>query len=113
MYAVAVGYDVVNLHLAAGSTPLLLFLPKEACHMDSVLLLKTLAEGGHSTSLMKLQFCSLKVTYLGHVLSEGQRMFAPERLILLNNINYCRHWICDYAAMDSVMRAATLQEAPL
>uniref|UniRef100_A0A8C6UGW6 Reverse transcriptase/retrotransposon-derived protein RNase H-like domain-containing protein n=1 Tax=Neogobius melanostomus TaxID=47308 RepID=A0A8C6UGW6_9GOBI len=26
--------------------------------------------------------------------------------------NYCRHWLFDYAAMDSVLRTATLQTAP-
>ena len=71
--------------------------------MDSVLLLKKLSERGHSTSLLKLQYCSLKVTYLDHVLSEGQRMLSPERLTLLNSIELlssldlclCCYGLCD------------------
>ena len=33
-------------------------------------------------------------------------------LSFLGLANYCRHWIFEYAALDSVLRAATLQSAP-
>ncbi|XP_027139064.1 uncharacterized protein LOC113746658 [Larimichthys crocea] len=135
VYAAAVKRDLDGLHLPGGSTllqyadDLLIASPsKEACHIDSILLLQRLAECGHRASLAKLQFCRPEVTYLGHVLKDGQRLLSPERVKLLVNMpppatkkqmlsflgmaNYCRHWIFEYATMDSVLRAATLQSAP-
>ena len=35
-----------------------------------------------------------------------------EMLSFLGMTKYCRHWIYDYAAMDSVLRVAKLQDAP-
>ena len=135
VYAAAVKRDLDDLSLPGGSTllqyadDLLIASPsEEACRTDSVLLLQRLAECGHRASLAKLQFCRPEVTYLGHVLKNGQRLLSPERVKLLSNMpppvtkkemlsflgmaNYCRHWIYEYAAMDSVLRVATLQSAP-
>lgn len=135
VYASAVKRDLENLHLPGGSTllqyadDLLIASPsEEACRTDSVLLLQRLAECGHRASLPKLQFCQTEVTYLGHLLRNGQRLLSPERVKLLVNMpppktkkemlsflgmaNYCRHWIFEYASMDSVLRVATLQAAP-
>ncbi|XP_044206796.1 uncharacterized protein LOC122981967 [Thunnus albacares] len=135
VYAAAVKRDLDDLHFPGGSTllqyadDLLIASPsQEACRTDSILLLQRLAECGHRASLAKLQFCRSEVTYLGHVLKNGQRLLSPERLKLLVNMpppttkkqmlsflgmaNYCRHWIFEYAAMDSVLRNATLQSAP-
>lgn len=64
-----------------------------------------------------------KVNYLGHVLHDGHRLLSPERarsppqtkiemLSFLGMMNYCRHWIYDYAAMDSVLRVAALPTCP-
>ncbi|XP_053170461.1 uncharacterized protein LOC128354223 [Scomber japonicus] len=135
VYAAAVKRDLDDLHFPGGSTllqyadDLLIASPsEEACRTDSILLLQRLAECGHRASLPKLQFCRSEVTYLGHLLKDGQRLLSPERVKLLVNMppprtkkgmlsflgmaNYCRHWIYEYAAMDSVLRAATLQSAP-
>ncbi|XP_053177619.1 uncharacterized protein LOC128361258 [Scomber japonicus] len=135
VYAAAVKRDLDDLHFRGGSTllqyadDLLIASPsEEACRTDSILLLQRLAECGHRASLPKLQFCRSEVTYLGHLLKDGQRLLSPERVKLLVNMppprtkkgmlsflgmaNYCRHWIFEYAAMDSVLRAATLQSAP-
>ncbi|XP_053195576.1 uncharacterized protein LOC128379963 [Scomber japonicus] len=135
VYAAAVKRDLDDLHFPGGSTllqyadDLLIASPsEEACRTDSILLLQRLAECGHRASLPKLQFCRSEITYLGHLLKDGQRLLSPERVKLLVNMppprtkkgmlsflemaNYCRHWIYEYAAMDSVLRAATLQSAP-
>ncbi|XP_053192727.1 uncharacterized protein LOC128376898 [Scomber japonicus] len=135
VYAAAVKRDLDDLHFPGGSTllqyadDLLIASPsEEACRTDSILLLQRLAECGHRASLPKLQFCRSEVTYFGHLLKDGQRLLSPERVKLLVNMppprtkkgmlsflgmaNYCRHWIYEYAAMDSVLRAATLQSAP-
>lgn len=135
LYAAAVKRDLDDLQLPGGSTLLqyaddllIASASKEACRLDSVALMKHLAECGHRASLAKLQFCQPQVTYLGHILCEGQRLLSPERVQPLLNMprpktkkdllsflgmaNYCRHWLLDYAAMDSVLRPATLQEAP-
>ncbi len=135
VYAAAVKRDLDDLTLPGGSTllqyadDLLVASPsEEACHTDSILLLKRLAECGHRASLAKLQFCKPEVTYLGHVLRNGERLLSPERVKLLRNMsppttkkqmlsflgmtNYCRHWIFEYASLDSVLRAATSNTAP-
>ena len=136
VYAAAVKRDLDGLHLPGGSTLLqyaddllIASSSKEACHTDSILLLQRLAECGHRASLAKLQFCRPEVTYLGHVLKDGQHLLSPERVKLLVSMplpttkkqmlsflgmaNYCRHWIFEYATMDSVFRATTLQSAPV
>lgn len=135
VYAAAVKHDLDSLHLPKKSTllsyaddVLVASKTRELCHTDSIALLKHLAEGGHRASLAKLQFCQPQVTYLGHILCEGQRLLSPERvkpllsmappktkkdmLSFLGMANYCRHWLFDYAAMDAVLRTATLQDAP-
>ncbi|KAK5901681.1 hypothetical protein CesoFtcFv8_007018 [Champsocephalus esox] len=93
----------------------------DACRIDSILLMKRLSECGHRASLAKLQYCQTEVTYLGHILRDGHRhrLLSPARICLLNKVappctkkdmlsflgmaNYCRHWIYEYAAMDSVL----------
>ncbi|XP_034089450.1 uncharacterized protein LOC117557643 [Gymnodraco acuticeps] len=135
VYAAAVKRDLDTLVLTGGSTllqyadDLLIASPnKDACRIDSILLMKRLSECGHRASLAKLQYCQTEVTYLGHILRDGHRLLSPARVCLLNKVppphtkkemlsflgmaNYCRHWIYEYAAMDSVLRAATLQAAP-
>lgn len=79
--------DLQDLIFSGGSTllqytdDLLIASPsKEACHTDSVLLLKRLTECGCKASLQKLQYCHPEVTYLGYVLRDGQRLLSPERV---------------------------------
>ena len=130
VYAAAVRRDLEDLDLPGGSSllqyadDLLVASPSlGACRSDSILLLKRLAECGHRASLTKLQFCLPEVTYLGHVLKNGQRLLSPERVRLLVDMppprtkkemhsfigmaNYCRHWVFEYAALDFVLRATT------
>ena len=59
---------------------------KQTCHTDSVLLVKRLAECGHKGSLQKLHYCQPEVTYLGHVLTDGQRLFSPARVKFLTSM---------------------------
>lgn len=135
LYAAAVKRDLDDLVLEGGSALLqyaddllIASTSAEACRTDSVALMIRLAECGHKASMAKLQFCKSEVTYLGHILREGQRLLSPNRVKLLLSMtppqtkkkllsflgmaNYCRHWLSDYAAMDSALRSATLQAAP-
>ena len=108
---------------------ILIASPTEShCLQDSVALLKHLATGGHKASLTKLQFCQPAVNYLGFVLKDGCRYLSPERvkairdikrpqtktelLSFLGLVNYCRAWLADYATYDSVLRKATIKDAP-
>jgi len=50
------------------------------CETDTVALLTALARKGHKVSKEKLQFSQPRVTYLGHILEQGQRSLGPERV---------------------------------
>lgn len=66
--------------------------------------------------------------YLDHVLCNGERLLSPlciaavqnipppkrkkEMMSFLGMVGYCRHWIHDFAEMDAVSRASTLQDSP-
>ncbi|KAL2076907.1 hypothetical protein ACEWY4_027497 [Coilia grayii] len=52
----------------------------ETCEKDTVTVLRTLAEGGHKVSRKKLQFAESQVTYLGRLISQGQKGIAPDQI---------------------------------
>lgn len=52
----------------------------EDCHADTIAVLTRLREGGHKSSLTKLQYCQPQVKCLGRVIAHGSRAIAPSQL---------------------------------
>ena len=90
---------------------------KQACKVDTVALLKYLADQGHKASLAKLQFVQKSVTFLGHEISSSGKTLSSKRveailkipkprtkrqlMSLLGMTAYCRQWICDYVSLEA------------
>lgn len=112
-----------SLQLPAGSAlpqyvdDLMICSPsKEACKIDTVALLKHLAENGHKASLQKLQFAQKQVTYLGHVITGEGKSLSPKRIAAIQSepkpitkkqmmsflgmTSYCRQWIPNYSERE-------------
>ena len=101
---------------------LLICSPSQAqCERDSVVVLTTLAEGGHKVSRDKLQFCQQTVEYLGKQLCGEKWCIAPSQVEAVTKaprpqtvgqmssylgINgFSRSWVCDYALKTAPLRA--------
>ncbi|KAL2098447.1 hypothetical protein ACEWY4_007654 [Coilia grayii] len=52
----------------------------ETYEKDTITVLRALAEGGHKVSRKKLQFAESQVTYLGRLISQGQKGIAPDQI---------------------------------
>ena len=50
------------------------------CEQDTIAVLQALAEGGHKVSRKKLQFAESQVTYLGRLISQGEKGIAPDHI---------------------------------
>ncbi|KAI5102916.1 hypothetical protein C0J45_6497 [Silurus meridionalis] len=103
-------------------------LTEQDCHKASVIVCNVLAQAGFKASHQKLQWVKRKVSYLGHVISEGQRKISQDRVQLVTRfsrpqtvkqmqtflglVNYCRAWIPDYAQHNKVLRSAIDHKAP-
>lgn len=99
-----------------------------ACEIDSIVLLKALAERGYKASFPKLQLCKDTVTYLGHQLSGNTRILSPDRITAISNIpkpssilqmksflgaiGYCRQWISDYALLSRPLQDISMPSSP-
>ncbi|XP_037396446.1 lactosylceramide alpha-2,3-sialyltransferase isoform X1 [Pygocentrus nattereri] len=60
---------------------LLLSAPsRELCKQATQQLLQHLANNGHKTSKNKLQYCKPEVTFLGHIITAGQKRMAADRI---------------------------------
>uniref|UniRef100_A0AAQ4RQ79 ribonuclease H n=1 Tax=Gasterosteus aculeatus aculeatus TaxID=481459 RepID=A0AAQ4RQ79_GASAC len=120
----ALSENLQNLQLPAGSALLnyvddmMICSPsKEACKIDTVALLKHLAENGHKASLQKLQFALEQVTYLGHVITAEGKSLSPKRIGAIQSVpkpitkkqmmsflgmtSYCRQWIPNYSEREA------------
>lgn len=51
-----------------------------ACKLDTLHLLKSLAQKGHKAFPSKLQFLKQEVTYMGYIIALGIRKLAPRRV---------------------------------
>uniref|UniRef100_A0A3B1IXH9 ribonuclease H n=1 Tax=Astyanax mexicanus TaxID=7994 RepID=A0A3B1IXH9_ASTMX len=93
---------------------------RELCKQATILLLQHLAEHGHKASKAKLQYCKSEVTFLGHILTPGQKRMSTDRieaicqtpkpmtkkqlLSFLGMCSYCRTFILSYAETEGPLR---------
>ncbi|XP_069092718.1 uncharacterized protein [Pleurodeles waltl] len=135
VFSDALRSDLASLHLPGGSTliqymdDLLLASPsRTACVQDTMELLCHLARKGHKVSQKKLQFCQIKVKYLGHELSQGVRKLLPDRIATITQhprpktqtevraflgvAGYCRHWIPNFSLIARPLLNLTHKDVP-
>ncbi|KAL2076356.1 hypothetical protein ACEWY4_028057 [Coilia grayii] len=58
----------------------------KTCEKDTLMLLQTLAEGGHKVSRKKLKFVETEVTYLGRAISQEQRGIAQDQIKAITQV---------------------------
>ena len=66
---------------------LLICSPSEgACKIDTVVLLKHLADNRHKVSRQKLQIAQKQVTYLRHMITERGKSLSPKRVAAIQKL---------------------------
>ncbi|CAI5794941.1 protein NYNRIN-like [Podarcis lilfordi] len=111
--------DLLDVNLPGGSALrlyvddiLLCGRDLESCKSDTIALLTILAHKGHKVSPKKIQYCQKEVKYLGHILGEGTRALATDRIEAITKLplpktkrqlrgfigmsGFCRAWIPRY-----------------
>lgn len=94
--------------------------------MDTVALLKYLAENGHKVSRQELQFAQEQVTYFGHVITAKGQSLSPERVAAIQKLprpvtkkqllsflgmtSYCRKWIPNCLERESPLALITYEK---
>ncbi|CAI5786771.1 Hypothetical predicted protein [Podarcis lilfordi] len=127
--------DLLDVNLPGGSALrlyvddiLLCGRDLESCRSDTIALLTILAHKGHKVSPKKIQYCQKEVKYLGHILGEGTRALATDRIEAITKLplpktkrqlrgfigmsGFCRAWIPRYGEFTRPLTAMTHDNAP-